>query len=184
MKGIQSTLWIESLSSIYTILVYLRNRSALAVNCCIIIHCLEVSCKEDQIMSLQREWFIFVQLTDNRQYQQTNSVGQEEQSDLGHHCLLQRCFKGTSRWYSRRYLGLNVRKPVFCGLQTTKAQTSQPAHQHCLISAFVIRLLESVISKLTTGEISMFKLVSIAETGLNLALSETPKTGFVAPRPI
>ena len=27
----------------------LRNRSALAVNCCIIIHCLEVSCKEDQI---------------------------------------------------------------------------------------------------------------------------------------
>ena len=27
----------------------LRNRSALAVNCCVIIHCLEVSCKEDQI---------------------------------------------------------------------------------------------------------------------------------------
>ena len=26
---------------------YLRNRSALAVNCCVIIHCLEVSCKED-----------------------------------------------------------------------------------------------------------------------------------------
>ena len=29
----------------------LRNRSALAVNCCIIIHCLEVICKEDQITS-------------------------------------------------------------------------------------------------------------------------------------
>ena len=28
---------------------YLRNRSALAVNCCVIINCLEVSCKEDQI---------------------------------------------------------------------------------------------------------------------------------------
>ena len=25
-----------------------KNRSALAVNCCLIIHCLEVSCKEDQ----------------------------------------------------------------------------------------------------------------------------------------
>ena len=25
---------------------YLRNRSALAVNCCVIIHCLEVSCKD------------------------------------------------------------------------------------------------------------------------------------------
>ena len=34
---------------------YLRNRSALAVNCCVIIHCLEVSCKEDQITSAQRE---------------------------------------------------------------------------------------------------------------------------------
>ena len=35
--------------------IYLRNRSALAVNCCVIIHCLEVSCKEDQITSAQRE---------------------------------------------------------------------------------------------------------------------------------
>ena len=33
----------------------LRNRSALAVNCCVIIHCLEVSCKEDQITSAQTE---------------------------------------------------------------------------------------------------------------------------------
>ena len=28
---------------------------ALAVNCCVIIHCLEVSCKEDQITSVQQE---------------------------------------------------------------------------------------------------------------------------------
>ena len=33
----------------------LRNRSALAVNFCVMIHCLEVSCKEDQIMSVQGE---------------------------------------------------------------------------------------------------------------------------------
>ena len=33
---------------------HLRNRSALAVNC-VLIHCLEVSCKEDQITSAQRE---------------------------------------------------------------------------------------------------------------------------------
>ena len=32
---------------------YLRNRSVLAVNCCIITHCLEVSCKEDQITSVR-----------------------------------------------------------------------------------------------------------------------------------
>ena len=45
---------------------YLRNRSAPAVNCWVIIHCLEVSCKEDQITSAQREWFIVDQLTDKQ----------------------------------------------------------------------------------------------------------------------
>ena len=34
------------------------------MKCWVIIHCLEVSCKEDQITSAQREWFIFLQLTD------------------------------------------------------------------------------------------------------------------------
>ena len=34
---------------------YLRNKSALALICCVIVHSLEVSCKEDQITSLQRE---------------------------------------------------------------------------------------------------------------------------------
>ena len=46
--------------------IYLRNRSAPAVNCWVIINFLEVSCKEDQIASAQREWFIFVQLTDKQ----------------------------------------------------------------------------------------------------------------------
>ena len=32
----------------------------------------------------------------------------------------------------------------------------QPAHPHSLISAFVIRLLKSVISKLATRDISIF----------------------------
>ena len=50
------------------------------------------------------------------------------------------------------YMGLNVRKPVFGGLQTTKAKTSLCR----LISAFVIRLLESMISKLASSEISIF----------------------------
>ena len=60
----------------------------------------------------------------------------------------------------------------------------QPAHPCRLISAFVICFLESIISKLTTSEISIFQLVSVAEdAALNLALSETPKTGFVTSRP-
>ena len=58
------------------------------------------------------------------------------------------------------------------------------AKQTPAVQQFVIRFLESTICKLATGEISIFLLVSVAEeTGLKLALSETPKTGFVATRP-
>ena len=47
----------------------------------------------------------------------------------------------------------------------------QCAHLHSLISTFVIRLLESIISKFDTSEISLFELFSVAEqTGLNLTL--------------
>ena len=57
----------------------------------------------------------------------------------------------------------------------------QPAHPRSLISTFAIHLLESIISRLATGQISLFYLVSVAEeTGLSLAISETPKTVFVA----
>ena len=42
-----------------------------------------------------------------------------------------------------------------------------------------------MIYKLATGEIPIFKIVSVAEeTGLKLALAETPKTGFLATVPI
>ena len=54
-----------------------------------------------------------------------------------------------------------------------------------LISAFVIRFLESIISRLATSEMSNFEIVCVAEeTGLSLAFSKTPKIGFVASRPI
>ena len=46
--------------------ICLRNRSSLAVICWIIIHCLEGSCKGDQITSAKREWCICLQLTDKQ----------------------------------------------------------------------------------------------------------------------
>ena len=49
-------------------------------------------------------------------------------------------------------MGLDVKKPVFGGLRTTKAQT----RLHSLISTFVIPLLESIISRLATSDISIF----------------------------
>ena len=61
----------------------------------------------------------------------------------------------------------------------------QPAHPRRLISTFVIRFLEIIISELATSKISIFKLVSVAEEpGLNLAETETPKTDFLVTRPI
>ena len=61
----------------------------------------------------------------------------------------------------------------------------QPAHTHSLICPFVVRFLESIISRFATSEISIFELVSVAkQAGLNLTLSETSKTGFLESRPI
>ena len=55
----------------------------------------------------------------------------------------------------------------------------QPALPRSLISAFVILFCESIIYKPATGEISTFKLVSIAvETGLKHALLKTPEDRF------
>ena len=54
--------------------------------------------------------------------------------------------------FNRYIMGLNTRKPVFESLRTTKVQTSLRS----LISAFVIRLLESIISRLATRKISIF----------------------------
>ena len=56
--------------------------------------------------------------------------------------------------------------------------SDQPAHLHSLISAFVICLLDSVVSK-----ISFLQVVSVAEqAGLGMAYTETPKTGFLMSR--
>ena len=61
----------------------------------------------------------------------------------------------------------------------------QPVLPSSLISTFVICVLESSIPRLATNKISFFYLVSVAEqAGLSLTLWETPKTGFLATRPI
>ena len=62
-----------------------------------------------------------------------------------------------------------------------KKGADQPARPRSLISTFDIRFFERNISKLATGEMSSFYLVSVAEESLDL--SETPKTGFVTTRP-
>ena len=55
----------------------------------------------------------------------------------------------------------------------------QPAHPTSLISAFVVRSLDSIIYLVSRSEISRFKLVSVAEqAGLNLTWSQTLEDTF------
>ena len=55
----------------------------------------------------------------------------------------------------------------------------QPAHPRSLISTFVVRSLDSIISVVSVSEISSLYLASVAEqAGLCLTWSQTPKTGF------
>ena len=52
-------------------------------------------------------------------------------------------------------MGLIARKPAFGGFANNKG-ADKPARPRSLISAFVIRLLESTISRLATSKISKF----------------------------
>ena len=56
----------------------------------------------------------------------------------------------------------------------------QPAHPRSLVSAFVVRCLESIIHLVSKSEISSLYLASVAaQAGLSLLWSQTPKTGFL-----
>ena len=71
---------------------------------------------------------------------------------------------------------LKARKLVF-GAEGANSKGADPRGATC---AFVIHLLESIISELASSEILIFQLISIAEqAGLNLN-----KATFVALRPI
>ena len=71
---------------------------------------------------------------------------------------------------------LNARKLVF----GAEGANSKGADRHRPICAFVIRLLESIISEFASSEFFIFQLVTVAEqVDLNLN-----KTLFVASRPI
>ena len=68
-------------------------------------------------------------------------------------------------------------------MRTTKVQINQPAHPRSLISAFVVRCLDSITPLVSISEFPSLYLASVtAQTGLSLPLSQTPKTGFIATR--
>ena len=56
----------------------------------------------------------------------------------------------------------------------------QPVHLRSLISAFVLRCLDSIIPLVSVFEMSSLYITSVAaQAGLSLTWSQTPKTGFV-----
>ena len=57
--------------------------------------------------------------------------------------------------YVGDHMGLDVRKTCLHRFVNNK-DADQPVHPRSLISAFVIHLLESIISRLATSEISIF----------------------------
>ena len=57
-----TTMWLLDVFDYFQ--VYLRNRSALARICWVINHWLEVSCKVDEMTSMEHEWLIYLQLTE------------------------------------------------------------------------------------------------------------------------
>ena len=80
-----------------------------------------------------------------------------------------------------------MRKHVLCHMRTTKAQISlrinkgadQPAHPRSLISAFVVRCLDSVMSLVCVTKLSSLMLASVTEqASLSLTWSETPDNTF------
>ena len=68
---------------------------------------------------------------------------------------------------------------MYSGFVNTKG-ADKPAHPLSLIRAFIIRLLESIVSQLAITDNYIFLLVFAAEqTGLCITLSLILKTGFL-----
>ena len=67
-----------------------------------------------------------------------------------------------------------MRENLSSGFANDKG-ADQPVHLHSLISTFVNRLLESIISILATSQTSIYLVVPVAEqAGLGMTTSETP----------
>ena len=79
--------------------------------------------------------------------------------------------------HGRIYLSRAMRKRVMSYANNKDAD--QPAHPRSLISIFVVRCLDSVMSLVSVTKISRLMLASVAEqASLSLTWSETPEDMF------
>ena len=74
-----------------------------------------------------------------------------------------------------------MKKPVYA--VCVKKAADQPAHPRSLISAFVVRCLNSMIPLISVSEIASLYLASVAaQASLCLTWSQIPKTDFLVTR--
>ena len=74
-----------------------------------------------------------------------------------------------------------MRKPVYTICEQQRRRSA--VHPRCLISAFVVHYLDSVIPLVSILKISSLYLACVAaQPGLSLPWSQTPKTGFLVTR--
>ena len=91
--------------------------------------------------------------------------------------LAERCFNSSSVLQ----LSHVMRQPVMPYANNKGAD--QPAHPCSLISAFVVRCLDSMIPPVSISKISSLCLTSVAaQAVLSLSWSQIPKTGFLVTR--
>ena len=89
--------------------------------------------------------------------------------------LYQDFLKSQENWYMDHIYIYGPRQEKTCLWRVVNNKgTDQPAHLCSLVSAYVIRLMESTISRLTSSEISCFRLVSVAEQA-SLNLIQSPR---------
>ena len=89
------------------------------------------------------------------------------------------CWRGAGFIYRKVNKGGPRRERTCLRRCTNNKGADHPAHPRSLISSFIIRSSESIISMLTTSKFSIFQLVTVSvQTDFSLTLSETPKTGF------
>ena len=74
-----------------------------------------------------------------------------------------------------------MRKPVLP--YANKKGADQPVHPRSLMSTFVVRCIDSIISLVSIPKVSSLCLASVAaQAGLSQPWSETRKTGFLVTR--
>ena len=75
-----------------------------------------------------------------------------------------------------------MKKPVYARCEQQRCRSDQPAHPRSLISTFIVRCLDSIISLVSISKISRLASFVAEQAGLSLTWSQSPKADFLVTR--